>query len=146
MRFDWPATKRIVSRHFTLLLLLWWGGLNCLTGCLTTPAGAATEEHCPMGGEGGDCCLSQSAKDRLSSKVAGTPSNPSQHFDCCSLQSLSADVKRNAQTTTAATATTTSVRVNSPLVTFPRLKFTAPWMRLPDRGGGAHVLHCVFLI
>jgi hypothetical protein len=26
MRFDWPATKRIVQHHIAIFLLLWWGG------------------------------------------------------------------------------------------------------------------------
>jgi hypothetical protein len=145
MQFDWPATTRIVHCHFAILLLLWWGGLNCLVGCLAGPASLLAEDHCPMSGEGSDCCLSQMGKDKPTAISIGAPSNPSQPLDCCSLQSLTADVKRGAHATVTMATTVTPSRIEFTPEYFPRVQFPDRWVRLPDRGG-THLLHCVFLI
>jgi len=28
MRFNWPATKRMIRLYFAVFILLWWGGLK----------------------------------------------------------------------------------------------------------------------
>ena len=74
MRFDWPPTKKMILHHFAVLLMLWWGGLNCLSGCLTSLTSVIGESHCSMSGEGGDCCQTQTgAEESLSSKSIGAP-------------------------------------------------------------------------
>jgi hypothetical protein len=56
MPFNWLATKRMSRLHFAIFILLWWGGLNCLSGCLIPKAGDDGESHCSMGAGGGECC------------------------------------------------------------------------------------------
>src|SRR5262245_37389602 len=86
MRFNWPATKRMVNLHFAVFILLWWGGLNCLSGCLIPQAGANGESHCSMSGEGGACCESRGGgKKSHLTKSIGTPSTSIQSLSCCSL-------------------------------------------------------------
>jgi hypothetical protein len=146
MRIDWPATKKIVLGHFALLLLLWWGGLNCLSGCLAAPADTAAEEYCPMAGEGGDCGHRRArAKDLFTSESIGESSTPEQSQVCCSLETLTADVKRDAHAAAPATATVVPRRIEFTPESFPRAQLPDRWVRLPDRGG-IRLLHCIFLI
>lgn len=145
MRFDWPTTKRIVHRHLALLLLLWWGGLNCLAGCLTTPTSVIGESQCPMSGEGGDCCLSQPGEDKSSSKSIAAPSTSLHHLDCCSLQLLSADVSRDVRAAHVVVTTAILSLIEFTSESEPRAKLPNQRVRIPDRGG-THLLNCVFLI
>lgn len=145
MRFDWPTTKRIVQRHFALLLLLWWGGLNCLAGCLTAPSNIIGESHCPMSGEGGDCCLTQAGEGKPSSKSIGAPSTSLQPLDCCSLGLLSAEVRRDVSITYMVATTAALSPIEFISENYLRAQFPDRRVRLPDRGG-THLLNCVFLI
>lgn len=146
MRFNWPATKRMVQLHFFILILLWWGGLNCLSGCLIPPAGANGESHCSMSGEGGDCCLAQAGgEESLSPKSIGTPSTSIQSLSCCSLLSLSGEVSRDVRVAGGAATSAILSRMEFTPESEPRVQLPDRWARLPDRGG-THVLHCVFLI
>ena len=145
MRFNWPATKRMVRLHFAVFILLWWGGLNCLSGCLIPKAGANGESHCPMG-EGGDCCQTQAGgEDSLSSKSVGAPSTSIQSFSCCSLLSLSGDVSRDVRAVDGAATSAILSRVGVTPESMPRVQLPDRWARLPDHGG-RRLLHCVFLI
>src|SRR5262249_39267057 len=79
-----------------LVILLSWGGLNCLTGCLTASPVVIKEGHCSMHGDG-DCCLSQADEGAQSSESIGDPSSSMLPLNCCSLESLTAEVTRDAR-------------------------------------------------
>jgi hypothetical protein len=146
MRFNWPATIRMIRVHFAVFIMLWWGGLNCLSGCLIPKAGADGKSHCSMGGDGGDCCHTQAnGEESLSSKSVGAPSTSIQSFSCCSLLSLSGDVSSDLRATDGAAASAISSRIEFTPESKPRVQIPDRWARLPDRGG-THILHCVFLI
>lgn len=146
MRFDWSATKRMVRLHFSIFILLWWGGLNCLSGCLIPQAGANGESHCSMSGEGGDCCQTQAGgEESLSSKSVGAPSTSIQSLSCCSLLSLSGEASRDLRAADVAATSAILSRIEFTPESEPRVQLPDRWARLPDRGG-THLLHCVFLI
>lgn len=146
MRFDWRATKRMVRLHFSIFILLWWGGLNCLSGCLIPPAGANGESHCSMGGAGGDCCQTQTGgKKSLLSKSIGAPSTSIQSLSCCSLLSLSGEAGRDVRAVDGAATSAILSRIGFTPESEPRVQLPDRWARLPDRGG-THLFHCVFLI
>jgi len=146
MRFDWPATKRIAQHYFAILIMLWWGGLNCLSGCLMSSTGVISESHCSMGGGGGDCCQAQTgAEGSLSSKSIGAPFTSFQSLSCCSLLSLTADVSRDSRATDVAPASAILGAAPFTPVSDPRAQLPDRWARLPDRGG-TRLLNCVFLI
>ena|SRR5215475_5994342 len=146
MRFNWPATKRMVNLHFAVFILLWWGGLNCLAGCLIPQAGANGESHCSMSGEGGACCQSQAGgKKSLFPRSIGTPSTSIQSLSCCSLLSLSGDVSRDVRAVDGAATSAILSRIGITPQSEPRVQLPDRWARLPD-GGAKRLLHCVFLI
>ena len=146
MRFNWPATKRMVRVHFAVFIMLWWGGLNCLSGCLIPKAVADEESHCSMGGEGGDCCHARAGgEESLSSKSVVAPSTSVQSLSCCSLLSLSGDVSRDVRAVDGAATSAILSRVGFTPESMPRVQFPDRWARLRDRGG-TQLLHCVFLI
>jgi len=146
MRFNWPATKRMIRLYFAVFILLWWGGLNCLSGCLIPKASANGESHCPMGGAGGDCCQTQAGgEESLSSKTVGAPSTSIQSLSCCSLLSLSGDVSRDVRAVDGAATSAILSRIGFTPESGTRVQLPDRWARLPDRGG-THLLNCVFLI
>ena len=146
MRFNWPATKRMVQVHFAVFIMLWWGGLNCLSGCLLPKAGASGESHCSMNGAGGDCCQTQAGgEESVSSKSVGAPSTSIQSLSCCSLLSLSGEAGRDVRATDGAADSPISSRIEFTPESKPRVQIPDRWARLPDRGG-TQLLHCVFLI
>ena len=146
MRFDWKATKRMVRLHFAIFILLWWGGLNCLSGCLIPQTGAKGESHCSMGGAGGDCCQTRAGgKESLSKKSIGSPSTSVQSLSCCSLLSLSGEPGRDVRAVDGASASAILSRIEFTPESEPRAQLPDRWARLPDREG-SHILHCVFLI
>src|SRR5215831_9678357 len=123
IRFDRPATKRMIRLHFAVFILLWWGGLNCLSGCLIPKAGADGESHCPMGGAGGDCCHTRAGgKESLSSKSVGAPSTSIQSLSCCSLLSLSGDVSRGVRAVGGAATSAILSRVVFTPESMPRVQ------------------------
>jgi hypothetical protein len=147
MRLDWQITKNMVRRHFALLLLLWWGGLNCLTGCLTSLANFSGESHCPTSGEGGDCCRTPAGDHGAhSSSTIGSPSTSLPSSICCSLLSLSAEVRReDVQAVNGSMTAAIESRIEHSLERRSSVQFLNRRIRLPDRGG-TYLLHCVFLI
>ena len=145
MRFDWPATTRIVQHYLAIFVLLWWGGLNCLSGCLTMPPDATGESFCPMSGKGGHCCHTQSGKASRSSKSIEAPSSSLDSLSCCSLLSLTAEESCDAHSHVGATTTAIFNPIEFTPENEPRAQIPDRWARLPDRGG-THILHCVFLI
>jgi hypothetical protein len=146
MRFNWQATKRMIRLHFAVFILLWWGGLNCLSGCLIPKADANGESHCPMGAAGGDCCLSRAGgEESLSSKSVGAPSTSVQSLSCCSLLSLSGESSRGVRAADGAAASAILGRIEFTSEREPRAQLPDRWARLPDRGG-TYLRHCVFLI
>ena len=146
MRIYWPATKRMVRVHFAILIMLWWGGLNCLSGCLIPKADADGESHCSMGGASGDCCHTRArGEESLSSKSVGAPSTSIQSLSCCSLLSLSGDVSRDVRADDGAATPAILSRIGFTPKSMPRVQLPDRWARFPDRGG-THLLHCVFLI
>jgi hypothetical protein len=143
MRFNWPAAKRLVRLYFAVFILLWWGGLNCLSGCLILKADADGESHCSMGG---DCCQTMAGgEESLSSKSIGSPSTSVQSLSCCSLLSLSGEAGRDVRAVDGAAISAILSRMEFAPESEPRAQLPDRWARLPDRGG-THILHCVFLI
>lgn len=146
MRFNWPATKRMVRLHFAVFILLWWGGLNCLSGCLIPKGAADGESHCSIGSEGGDCCQTRAGgEESLSSKSVGAPSTSVQSLSCCTLLSLSGDVSRGVRAVDGAPSSAILSRIGFTPESMPRVQLPDRWARLPDRRG-MRLLHCVFLI
>ena len=146
MRFNWPAIKRMIRLYFAVFILLWWGGLNCLSGCLIPKAVADGESHCSMDGSGGDCCHTRAGgKESLSSKSVGEPSTSVQSLSCCSLLSLTGDVSRDVRAVDGAATSPILSRIGFAPESMPRAQLPDRWARLPDRGG-TRLLHCVFLI
>jgi hypothetical protein len=146
MRFNWPATKRIVQLHFAIFILLWWGGLNCLSGCLIPSGIASGESHCSMSNDGGECCQTQAGgEESPSSKSIEAPSTSIQSLSCCSLLSLSGEISRDVRAADVAATSAILSRIGFTSESEPRVQLPDRWARLPDRGG-THLLHCVFLI
>ena len=146
MKIGPPPTWTTVQRLAVVMIALWWGGLNCLTGCLLAPSDdAATEGHCSMSAEG-DCCLSKAgADDQPDDLVIGSESAVRQSLSCCSLEAISAEVKRNLRGVDGMIAGQVPGRIDFLSEYKPRVDRLDRWGRLPDRGG-THLLHCVFLI
>ncbi len=146
MRFDRQVTKKMVRLHFSIFILLWWGGLNCLSGCLVPSAGANGESHCSMSSEGGDCCQTQAGgKKSLLPKSIGAHPASIQSLSCCSLLSLSGDVSRDVRAADGAASSAILSRLGFTPESEAKVQLPDRWARLPDRGG-THLLHCVFLI
>jgi hypothetical protein len=146
MRFNWLATKRMIQFNFAVFILLWWGGLNCLSGCLIPKADADGESYCSMGGEGGACCHVQAGgEESLTSKSVGAPSTSVQSLSCCSLLSLPGDMSRDVRAVDGAVTSSILSRIGFIPESGPRVQLPDRWARLPDREG-THLLHCVFLI
>jgi len=135
----------MIRLHFAVFILLWWGGLNCLSGCLIPKADADSESHCSMGRAGGDCCHTRAqGKESHSSKSVGAPSTSILSLSCCSLLSLSGDVSRDVRAVDGAATSAMFSRIGFTPERMPRVQLPDHWARLPDRGG-TRLLHCVFL-
>src|SRR5262249_17943718 len=128
-----------------LVILLWWGGLNCLTGCLTASPVVIKEGHCSMNGEG-DCCLSKTDEAAQSSESIVDPSSSILPLNCCSLESLTAEVTDDTRPECNAVLITAVLsRTEFTPEAGPSAKAPERLARLPDRGG-TRLLCCVFLI
>jgi hypothetical protein len=146
MRINWPATKVMVRLHVAVFILLWWGGLNCLSGCLIPNSGSDGEDHCSMGARGGACChIRPHGKRSTSPESVGAPFTSIQSLSCCSLLSLSGGVNRDVRDADVAAVSTMPSRLVFTSESEPRIQLPDRWARLPDRGG-THLLHCVFLV
>jgi hypothetical protein len=134
-----------VKRLAAILILLWWGGLNCLTGCLTASPVVIKEGHCSMEGEG-DCCLSQADEGKPSPTSIVDPSSSILPLNCCSLESLTAEVTHDARAA-CNTGLITAVlsRTEFTPEAGPRAEMPERLARLPDRGD-TRLLCCIFLI
>jgi hypothetical protein len=135
----------MVQRYFAIFLLFWWGGLNCLSGCLTTSPDATGESFCPMSGKVGDWRHTQSHKASRSSKSVDAPSSSFQSLSCCSLLSLTAEESRDVKAHGGLITTAIFNLIEFTPESEPRAQLPDRWARLPDRGG-THLLNCVFLI
>jgi hypothetical protein len=145
MRLNSPPTRRVFSRLAAVAIVLWWGGLNCLAGCLTVPSGAAAGVHCSMD-SGGDCCQSQADGEEAPAPGSiGEPSTSLQPLACCALEAHSAEASRTVRVADGATTAAVLSRVAFAPEGQPRAQFPDRWARLPDRGG-THLLCCVSLI
>jgi len=146
MRFDLQETKRIAQYYPAIFLLLWWGGLNCLAGCMTAPNSAIGESHCSMSDKDGDCCEKNAGGEESGvSRKIGALSTSFPHPKCCSLESLSAEISHcvkvaNVLVSSAILGSLKFISESEPLSQLPD-----QWVRLPDRGG-TYLLHCIFLI
>lgn len=129
-----------------LFLLLWSGGLNCLTGCAMALAVTDAPSHCSMSGEG-DCCQSRTGGEDMPSDTTAVVPGPTaiQSLPCCSLEAYSAEVNRNVRIPDGALMTPASSQRDFTLKGGPPAKPPDRWVRLPDRGG-THLRCCVFLI
>jgi len=146
MRINWPATKLMVRLHFAVFILLWWGGLNCLSGCLIPRSDSDGENHCSMGAGGGACCHTRTrGKRSTSSESVGAPFSSIGSLSCCSLLSLSGGVNRDVRAADDAATSRMARPMEFTPKSEPRIQFPDRWVRLPDRGG-THLLQCVFLI
>jgi len=146
MRFDWKATKRMIQLHFSILILMWWGGLNCLSGCLIPLAADNGESHCLMSDEGGACCHTRAGgEESHSPESIGAPSNSIQSLSCCSLLSLSGEVSRDARAADGSATSAILSQIEFAPESELRVQLPDRLARLPDRGG-TYLLHCVFLI
>jgi hypothetical protein len=146
MHLDSLTTWTTIRRLAVVLIALWWGGLNCLTGCLFAPSATATGvSHCAMSTEG-DCCLLQAgSKDSPAGATIASPSTALQPLACCSLEAISAEIKRNVRALDGTALTPVlNWRQDTPAREI-RTALPDRWARLPDRGG-SYLLHCVFLI
>jgi hypothetical protein len=145
MQIGPPTIWETVQRLAVIMIALWWGGLNCLTGCLFAPSDdVAAMSHCSMSAEG-DCCLSQADSEDESVGDAIGSVSVKQSLSCCSLEAFSAEVKHNLRGLDVVVAPQVSSRINFAPESKPRVGHLDRWARLPDRGG-THLLHCVFLI
>ena len=129
-----------------LFLLLWSGGLNCLTGCAMALAVTDAPSHCSMTA-GGDCCQSQTGEEDISSETTavGPEFTSIQSLACCSLEAYSAEMSRKVRISDGALMTPASSQRDFTLEGGPPAKLPDRWVRLPDRGG-THLRCCVFLI
>lgn len=100
MRILSSPTGERSKRLAAIVLILWWGGLNCLTGCALSLPDAAIESHCSMSGgdSEGDCCQSSArAQDSSTGQSIGASSRSTQSLSCCSLEAYAADVNRKLE-------------------------------------------------
>jgi hypothetical protein len=137
-------TVELSKRLAALVILLWWGGLNCLAGCLIPSTSVSAESHCSMSAEG-DGCLAQADKDTPSSKSIGGRSTSAQPPNCCSLESLIAETNQDMRAARDTFHPTAVRRIELIFYSGPRAEPPERSARLPDRKG-TRILCCVFLI
>jgi|SRR5262245_1883796 len=146
MRFDLQGTKRLAQHHSVIFLLLWWGGLNCLAGCITAPNSAIGESHCSMRDAGDDCCQKTAGGEESGlSRSIGALSTSLPHPKCCTLESLSAEVSHNVRITNVLVPSAILGRLEFISESKPRTQLPDQLVCLPDRGG-TYLFHCIFLI
>ena len=147
MRFSSRANRRTVHGLAAVVIMLWWGGLNCLIGCAVPSAKVdAVASHCSVSAEG-DCCHSKAGGEDVASDASvGSHSTAIQPLACCSLEAYSAEVKRETRGLGGPAITLPQWnRVNFAFESDTRAQLPERWAHLPDRGG-TRLLFCVFLI
>ena len=146
MRFYTRANRRTVHGLAAVVIMLWWGGLNCLIGCAVPAAEVdAVASHCSVSAES-DCCHSQAGGEDLPSSATVASQSTRETLACCSLEAYSAEVKREARGLGGPAITLPQWnRVNFAFESDPRPQLPDRWAHLPDRGG-TRLLFCVFLI
>lgn len=128
-----------------IAVVLWWGGLNCLAGCLLAPSEGAVDSHCSMSTEG-DCCLSQAGGEDPNLPESIEPHSSSlQTLSCCSLEAYSAEAGRKVRAVNGAILMAAWSRAGFAVDDDPRVQSPGRWTRVPDRGG-TRLRCCVFLI
>ena len=147
MRFYTRANCRTVHGLAAVMIMLWWGGLNCLVGC-AVPSVEVDDvaSHCSVSAEA-DCCHHQAGGEDLpSSATVASQSTASETLACCSLEAYSAEVKRETRGLSVPAITLPQWnRVNFTFESDTRARLPERWAHLPDRGG-TRLLYCVFLI
>jgi hypothetical protein len=94
----------------------------------------------------GDCCLLQAgSKDTPVGAAIASPSTALQPLACCSLEAISAEIKRDVRALDGTALTPVLSWTQDAPTREIRIALPDRWIRLPDRGG-TYLLHCVFLI
>lgn len=137
------------KRLAAMVLILWWGGLNCLTGCALTMPDTLVESHCSMseGDAEGDCCQSSAREqDSSTGQSIGASSSSAPPLNCCSLEAYAADVNRKLDLAHGPTFIGVA-NWSAPLLTVEqhRPQPLTIWERPPDRGS-TYLRCCVLLI
>jgi hypothetical protein len=151
--------KNTWNRLAATFLMLWWGGLNCLSVCAIAPS---APDHCSVPAiveapiESGDdhhCCVAAehcedtSERTDAAANIApkGSAPQPVPHLECCALENHQANTEPQSRNS-----------VNQDKTQAPRIAASNPdsisgygtfhrSARLPDRGG-THLRICVFRI
>ena len=149
MRIPSSPTGERSKRLAAIMLILWWGGLNCLTGCALTMPDTPVESHCSMSGGDAeeDCCQSSARKqDSSTGQFIGASSRVAQSQSCCSLEAYAADVNRKPDLVLGPTFIGVANR-SAPLLIGEQHQPQPPtrWERPPDRGS-TYLRCCVLLI
>jgi hypothetical protein len=168
MRLSFSPVKSRIQRPFAAMLVLWFGGLGCLLGCINDARAASYDEsgaaqHGGMSMSGGmasgqmvaghhECCRARRASSRRASKSKETtgslttsPSSSS-HTQCCPLSA--AGVSGVAHKPRAAVEATQTFLFNAAQSWLEMQTQAAPSndsLSLPNRGH-TRLLGCVFLI
>lgn len=149
MRIRSSLTGELSKRLAAIVLILWWGGLNCLTGCALTLPDTAVESHCSMsGGDAeGDCCQSSAPEqDSATGQSIGASSRSADSLSCCSLEVYTADVSRKSDLVHRPTFIGMASWSAPLLIGQPhRPQPLTRWERPPDRGS-TYLRCCVLLI
>lgn len=148
MHVRFAKARRTVGRLAAVVVVLWWGGLNCLVGCAMSNASPdATSRHCLMTADGGDCCETRGIDDDVPGGLAfGAESSSIYPHACCSLEEYSAEVQRRLDRVTEGPVIIPNFGgVRPVLECAPPTSLPDHWARLPDRGG-TRLLHGVFLV
>lgn len=151
--------KRTRYRLAATFLMLWWGGLNCLSVCAMAPSAS---DHCsapaiieaPIGSEDDHhCCVAaddcEDTGERTEAAVniapRGSAPRPAPQLECCALENHQANTEPQSRNS-----------VNQDKTHAPRVAASDPdsisgygtfhrSALLPDRGG-THLRICVFRI
>lgn len=142
MKDGLAKTGRMASRLAAIVIVLWWGGLSCLAGCVVSLSLESSETECPVS-PSGNCC--HSAGDDKAGAAVRVPSPAVHPHSCCTLQSLTAETTRNVRASDVVVPAVILTCVELAHDTTLRGALPDNWLLLPDRGG-THLRCCVFRI
>lgn len=151
--------KRTRYRLAAMFLMLWWGGLNCLSVCAMAPSAS---DHCSVPaiievpielGDDHHCCAAAEhcedtsettgAADYIDPK--GSAPLPAPHLECCALENHQANTEPQSRSNTNQDKTHTPRVVPSDPDSITGYGILHQSARVPDRGG-THLRICVFRI
>lgn len=139
--------RRTIQSLLALGLVMWWGGLNCLVGCLAMSdrAQAAEPETCPMAGH--SCCKTPVAQGETNSEPSAPMlAAPVDLLDCCALQEQAAEpTPASAKNSLMHICAKAAVPQFSAVVVAQPIHSFHPRSYLPDRSD-TRLRCCVFLI